>query len=376
MFRPVYDGLEMSIASQRADERDATFMRRALTLAKKGWGQTAPNPMVGAVVVKEDVVVGEGYHTRYGEAHAEVEALRAAGERARGATVYVSLEPCNHFGKTPPCVDALIAAGISRVVAATRDPSPTAGGGAERLRAAGVDVTFDVEGRAARELNAPFFHSFASDRPWVTLKLALSIDGAIADASRAPAWLTGKKSRREVHRLRAGSDAIAVGLGTARADNPELTVRDVPPPRVAPARVVFTRHGQLPLTSALARTATEVPTLVVAESVDLPYARRLMSLGVEVVAGTSIEEGMRALRQRGFRSLLVEGGAGITGALLGANLVDRLIIFQAPVLLGAGALPGFENAPSMAASGARRFPIVRRAELDDDLMTVYALHSI
>jgi len=366
----------MSVASERADQRDMAFMRRALTLAKKGWGQTAPNPMVGAVVVKENVAVGEGYHSRYGEAHAEVEALRAAGDRARGATVYVSLEPCNHFGKTPPCVDALIAAGVSRVVAATRDPSPTAAGGAERLRAAGVDVTFDVEASAARELNAPFFHALASDRPWVTLKLALSIDGAIADARRGPAWLTGKKARREVHRLRAGSDAIAVGLGTVQADNPDLTVRDAPPPRVPPARVVFTRRGQLPLASGLARTATEVPTIVVAESVDLAHARRLMSLGVEVVAATSLEEGMRALRQRGVRSLLVEGGATISGALLGANLVDRLIIFQAPVLLGAGSLPGFENAPPMAAAGARRYPVVRRAELDDDLMTVYALHPI
>jgi len=366
----------MSYASRSADERDAAFMRRALTLARKGWGQTAPNPMVGAVVVKDGVVVGEGHHTRYGAAHAEVEALRAAGDRARGATVYVSLEPCAHYGKTPPCVDALIAAGVSRVVAATRDPSPVAAGGAERLRAAGIDVTFDVEADAARELNAPFFHAITSDRPWVTLKLALSIDGAIADASRGPAWLTGKKARREVHRLRAGSDAVAVGLGTVRADNPELTVRDAPPPRVPPARVVFTRRGELPLTSALARTATEVPTIVVAESVDLAYARRLLALGVEVVAATSLDEAMRALRQRGMRSLLVEGGAAITGALLGAALVDRLIIFQAPVLLGAGALPAFENAPPVAASGARRFPIVRRAELDDDLMTVYALHSI
>ena len=160
-----------------------------------------------------------------------------------------------------------------------------------------------------------------------------------------------------MHRLRAGSDAIAVGLGTVRADNPELTVRDAPPPRVAPARVVFTRRGQLPLASALARTATEVPTIVVAESVDLAHARRLMALGVEVVAG-DVDRGRRCGRSgsAAFRSLLVEGGAGITGALLGANLVDRLIIFQAPVLLGAGSLPGFENAPTMAASGARRFP--------------------
>jgi diaminohydroxyphosphoribosylaminopyrimidine deaminase/5-amino-6-(5-phosphoribosylamino)uracil reductase len=366
----------MSFAARRDDERDAAFMRRALTLAKKGWGQTAPNPMVGAVVVKDGVAVGEGYHARFGDAHAEVDALRAAGERSRGATVYVSLEPCNHHGKTPPCVDALIAAGVQRVVAATRDPSPVASGGAERLRAAGVDVTFDVEASAARELNAPFFHAIASDRPWVSVKLALSIDGAIADAGRGPAWLTGKKARREVHRLRAGSDAVGVGLGTVRADNPELTVRDAPPPRVTPARVVFTRHGQLPLASVLARTATEVPTIVVAESVDLAHARRLKALGVEVTAGTSLDEGLRALRQRGIRSLLVEGGATITGALLGANLVDRLIIFQAPVLLGAGALPGFENAPPMAASGARRYPVVRRSELDDDLMTVYALHPI
>src|SRR5688500_17757030 len=366
----------MSIAAQRADERDVAFMRRALTLAKKGWGQTAPNPMVGAVVVKDDVVVGEGYHSRYGAAHAEVEALRAAGERARGATVYVSLEPCGHFGKTPPCVDALIAAGVVRFVAATRDPSPTAGGGAERLRAAGIDVTFDVEPAAARELNAPFFHALVSDRPWTSLKLAVSIDGAIADAGRGPAWLTGKKARREVHRLRAGCDAIAVGLGTVRADNPELTVRDATPPRVPPARVVFTRRGELPLASVLARSATEVLTIVVAESVDLAHARRLMSLGVEVVAATSLEEGMRALRQRGIRSLLVEGGAGITGALLGANLVDRLIIFQAPVLLGAGSLRGFESAPTIAAPGARRLPSGRLPELDDDLMTVYALHSI
>ena len=366
----------MSIAAQQSDERDLAFMRRALTLAKRGWGQTAPNPMVGAVVVKDGHVAGEGYHTRFWAAHAEVEALRAAGDRARGATVYVTLEPCAHFGKTPPCVDALIAAGVSRVVAATRDPSPTAAGGAERLRAAGIDVTFDVEAQAARELNAAFFHAVTSDRPWTIVKLALSIDGAIADAGRAPAWLTGKKARREVHRLRAGCDAIGVGLGTVRADNPELTVRDAPPPRVPPARVVFTRRGQLPLASALARTAAEVPTIVIAESVDLAHARRLMGLGVEVIAATSLEEGMRALKQRGIRSLLVEGGAGITGALLGANLVDRLVIFQAPVLLGAGSLPGFENAPPMAASGAKRFPIVRRTELDDDLMTVYALHPI
>ena len=165
------------------DARDRAFMRRALDLAKLGWGQTAPNPMVGAVVVRGGVVVGEGYHARFGGDHAEVVALRAAGPLARGSTVYVTLEPCSHFGKTPPCVDALIAAGVSRVVAATRDPSPVARNGADRLDDAGIDVTLGVEEHTARELNAPFFHAFQASRPWIVLKLALSADGAIASAA-------------------------------------------------------------------------------------------------------------------------------------------------------------------------------------------------
>src|SRR5688500_1625033 len=156
-----------------ASERDSALMRRALELARRGWGQTAPNPMVGAVVVRDGRIIGEGWHERYGEPHAEVMALRAAGEASHGATVYVSLEPCNHQGQTPPCVDALIAAGVRRVIAAVQDPNPAAAGGADRLRASGVDVVVGVEAEAARELNAPFFHAFASDRPWVTIKLAL-----------------------------------------------------------------------------------------------------------------------------------------------------------------------------------------------------------
>lgn len=174
-------------------------MHRALALAERGWGQTAPNPMVGAVVVQGDEVVGEGWHERFGDAHAEVNALRAAGERARGATVFVTLEPCNHWGKTPPCADALIAAGVARVVIATADPGPNSGGGSARLRQNGIETVTGVCEAEARELNAPFFHSFSSDRPWVTLKLAVSIDGAIADAERSPGWLTNEASRAEVH---------------------------------------------------------------------------------------------------------------------------------------------------------------------------------
>src|SRR4051812_27967942 len=205
---------------------DTEHMRRALALARQGWGQTAPNPMVGAVVVADGVVVCEGYHVRYGEAHAEVMALRQAGERARGAALYVTLEPCAHYGKTPPCVDAVIAAGITRVVIAVRDSSVVARGGAARLRRAGIAVEIGLLSEEAAELNAAFFNALTARRPWVTLKLALSADGAIADPSGKHRWITGPESRVEVHRLRANNDAIAVGVNTAIADDPSLTVRD------------------------------------------------------------------------------------------------------------------------------------------------------
>jgi diaminohydroxyphosphoribosylaminopyrimidine deaminase / 5-amino-6-(5-phosphoribosylamino)uracil reductase len=354
------------------DARDSAFMRRALDLARLGWGQTAPNPMVGAVVVRGGVVVGEGYHSRYGADHAERVALRAAGPMARGATVYVSLEPCSHFGKTPPCVDALVAAGVARVVAATRDPSAIAGGGLDRLREAGIDVATGVEERAARELNAPFFQAFRSDRPWVTLKLALSIDGALTDASRGIGWFTGADARREVHRLRAGSDAVAVGSGTALADDPQLTVREAPPPRVPPQRVVFDSSIRLPLSSYLVRTAREIPTVVVAtRPTDAAAAGRAAALeaaGVEVVRSPSVADAFRALREGGVRSMLVEGGATLAGSLLSEGLVDRLVIFQAPVVLGAGSLPALAGAPALG-----RLEVIDRATFGDDVMTVYGL---
>jgi diaminohydroxyphosphoribosylaminopyrimidine deaminase/5-amino-6-(5-phosphoribosylamino)uracil reductase len=327
--------------------------------------------MVGAVVVRDGRIVGEGHHAEFGGDHAEVAALRAAGELARGATIYVTLEPCNHVGKTPPCVDALLAAGVRRVVAAAADPSVASGGG-ERLRAAGVEVEVGLLESEAIELNRPFFHALVSDLPWVTLKLALSLDGAIADAARAPGWITNAASRREVQRLRANSDAIGVGLGTVRIDNPALTVRDAPEPRVAPARVVFTRRGLLPLGSQLALTATESRTIVIGDSPDLAHARQLMDLGVEVVTAPSLEESLRTLRTRGIRSLLVEGGAALAGAMLGASLVHRLIIFQAPVVLGAGALGAFQHVPPVSAAGAPRLRVLRRQAFGDDLMTVYA----
>ncbi|MEP6692269.1 MAG: bifunctional diaminohydroxyphosphoribosylaminopyrimidine deaminase/5-amino-6-(5-phosphoribosylamino)uracil reductase RibD [Gemmatimonadaceae bacterium] len=355
----------------REDQRD--HMARALALAERGWGQTAPNPMVGAVVVRGGEVVGEGWHTRYGAAHAEVEALRAAGERARGATMYVTLEPCAHSGKTPPCTDAIIAAGVSRVEIAAGDPNPAAAGGAARLRAAGVEVIAGVGLDAALELNAAFFASFAGRGPWVTLKLAVSMDSAIADASGRSRWITGGEARREVHRMRAGHDAIAVGIGTALADDPSLTVREVPAPRVAPTRVVFDRGARLPLERALVRTAREVPTVVVvARDAPASRARALEGAGVRVLRAESLAGALGALGDGGIRSLLVEGGARLAGALLERRLVDRLVIFRAPVLLGEGALGAFAFAPSADVGHAARYRVLQHRLVGDDAMTVYA----
>jgi diaminohydroxyphosphoribosylaminopyrimidine deaminase / 5-amino-6-(5-phosphoribosylamino)uracil reductase len=352
---------------------DPAYMRQALALARRGWGRVAPNPLVGAVIVREGEVVGEGFHAEYGGDHAEVAALKAAGDRARGATVYVTLEPCAHHGKTPPCADALIAAGVRRVVAATPDPSPVAAGGLARLGAAGIETTVGIEEAAARELNASFLHAFRSGRPWVTLKLAVSIDGAIA-GREGGGWLTGRASQREVHHMRAGSDAIAVGVGTVLADDPLLTVRDpaVGAPRVAPVRVVFDRTARTPLTSRLVQTARETPVVILAERPDPDRSAALSGAGAEVLTAGSLDKALCALRDRGIRSLLVEGGAEIAGALLTQALVDRLVIFRAPVVLGAGSVNAFAFAPPMTPARASRLPIVEHRTLDDDLMTVYA----
>ena len=361
------------------ESRDASFMRRAIELARRGRGQTAPNPMVGAVVVRDGTVVGEGYHTRYGEAHAEAAALAAAGPLARGSTVYVSLEPCAHSGKTPPCTEALIAAGVRRVVVASRDPNPVAAGGLERLRGAGIEVVEGVEEGVARELNAPFFHALESPgkhrRPWVTLKLALSLDSAIADAQGGSRWITGPAARAAAHELRAGSDAVAVGIGTVLADDPLLTVRDAPAPRVPPLRVIFDRHARTPLSSRLVAGARDIPTILVVESPDPATARALEAAGVELLHADSTEAALEELARRGVRSLLVEGGARLAGALLERALVDRLIIFRGTVLLGRGAHGAFAFAPSTSIAGAPRLRVLERRALGDDTMTIYAVRS-
>ncbi len=348
-------------------------MRRALALAERGAGQVAPNPKVGAVLVRGGVLVGEGWHSRFGASHAEVMALHAAGDLARGATAYVSLEPCAHHGKTPPCADALVAAGVARVVCAARDPNPVAAGGVERLRAAGVAVTVGVLEAEAVAANAPFhFAARGEARPFVTLKLALSLDGGLVDASRQRGWLTGPQAQQAVHALRAEADAVGVGIGTALADDPALTVRLAPAPRVPPLRVVFDRQGRLPRDGRLVRTAHDVPVLVVmAPGGDGRARQALESRGVGVVEADSLAHALRVLRGRGIRHLLLEGGAGMATAAMAAGVVDHLITLQAPVILGRDLLPPFGALSPRAAASAPRLRVLARRALGADLMTHY-----
>lgn len=357
-----------SVSASRSG-RDAEFMRRAIELARQGWGQTAPNPMVGAVVVRDGIVVGEGFHERFGEDHAEVRAIAAAGDGTKGATLYVTLEPCNHYGKTPPCTRAIVAAEISRVVAAIEDPNPIAAGGSEFLRSHGVTVDIGVESEAVEELLAPFLFNVKSDRPFITLKLALSAEGALADRVRRRKWLSGAESRAEVHRLRAGADAIAVGAGTVVADDPFLTVRDTVRPRLLPARVIFDRKGRVPITSRLVSSAGQIPTIVVTSKGAAQIAR-LRHAGVTVIEESDTRSAVEALHRAGIQHLFVEGGAGLARDLLQGGLVDRLVIFQTKVSLGEGALKPFERIEDL---NIKR--LVASEPFGDDQMTIYALQS-
>jgi diaminohydroxyphosphoribosylaminopyrimidine deaminase/5-amino-6-(5-phosphoribosylamino)uracil reductase len=310
-------------------------------------GHPSPNPHVGAVIVKNGAIIAKGHHERAGEDHAEVAALRVAGTKAKGAALYVTLEPCNHVGRTPPCTDALIAAKVARVVIGCRDPNPhVAGGGVEKLRAAGIDVVTGVREVEARGLIAPWSKFVTRGLPYLSLKLALSLDGRIATRSGASKWVTGPEARIRVHALRAAHDAIAIGIGTALADDPRLTVRDAP--GGSPLRVVFDTKLRLPPQSRLVQTATDVPTLVLC-SVDAPASNEeaLVTRGVEVLRAPSSAEGridpqaaLRSLAARGVVTLMVEGGAELAGSILAGRFCDELHAFIAPVLLGPRGRPG------------------------------------
>jgi diaminohydroxyphosphoribosylaminopyrimidine deaminase/5-amino-6-(5-phosphoribosylamino)uracil reductase len=349
--------------------RDAEAMARALALAWQGWGRVGRNPMVGAVILRDGRVVAEAHHETFGGPHAERMALEAAGPRARGAELVVTLEPCRHQGKTPPCADAIVAAGIRRVVFGAADVDPEARGGAAVLAAAGITVDGGLLGDQVRAQNAAFFHRHAgARRPYVALKLAVSLDGRIADARGRSRWVTAPPARDWVQWLRAGFEAIAVGAGTAKADDPDLTVRGGHRPPTPPLRVVFDRGASLPLGSRLVRTSREVPTVVLAEPG--ANALALAEAGVEVRDAADAEAGLRSLAERGVASVLVEGGGVLAARLLVRGLVDRIYLITAPILLGAGGRPAFDGLADVAIDVARRWKVVGRHALGDDTLLV------
>jgi len=356
-------------------------MRAALGLARRGLGSVWPNPAVGCVIVDAaGRVVGRGSTQPGGRPHAETEALAMAGEAARGATAYVTLEPCAHHGKTPPCAEALIAAGIRRAVVAVEDPdSRVSGKGMAMLRAAGIDVVAGVLADEAAELNAGFFHAIHAKRPLVTLKLGTTLDGRTATHSGESRWITGDAARAAAHGLRAENDVVMIGSGTALADDPDLTCRLPGLTDRSPVRVVVDGRLRLPLTSRLVATAAEIPTwLITLAGADDARREAFEDAGVELLEappGSDHQIDMGAalglLAESGVTRVLVEGGAHLAAALLRANLVDRLVWFRAPRLMGGDGLP---SATAFGVDHLAQMPEFRRTEVrpvGDDLMEVY-----
>ncbi|MBU4175326.1 MAG: bifunctional diaminohydroxyphosphoribosylaminopyrimidine deaminase/5-amino-6-(5-phosphoribosylamino)uracil reductase RibD [Actinobacteria bacterium] len=325
--------------------RDERYMARALELAEKGRGRTSPNPLVGAVIVSEGRVIGEGYHQVAGAPHAEVNAIEDAGGKATGATMYVTLEPCNHTGRTPPCAARLVEAEIARVVMALRDPNPLVSGGGERfLTERGVDVETGVLEDEARRQNEAYLKWVEAGFPFVTLKMAMSLDGKVATRTGDSTWITSEESREDVHRMRSENDAVMVGIGTVLSDDPRLTVR-MGGYKGAPLRVVADSGARTPVQSRVA-DVSETPTLVaVAGNAPVESVEALEARGVEVVrVGSDGSVDLRALLKllagRDITSLMVEGGPGIASAVWEHGLVDRLVFYYAPMIIGGSEAPG------------------------------------
>ena len=327
---------------------DEYYMHLALELAAKARGQTGVNPVVGCVIVKDGRIVGLGSHLRRGEAHAEIHALNMAGEEARGATVYVTLEPCSHFGRTPPCADRLIEAGVARVVAAATDPNPkVSGNGLAKLRAAGIETASGVLEGESRKLNEAFEKYIRTGLPFVTLKAGATMDGRISAGSGDSRWVTGEASREAVHTLRHRHDAIMIGAGTALRDDPSLTTR-TPVPGLHPIRIVVDSKLRLPLHLRLF-TDGQAPTIVLAAAdADADKKRALESAGIEVIGCETrdgridLHDAMRRLGGREIGSVLLEGGGRLNGAMLAAGLVDKIAVFYAPKIVGSAGTPLFD----------------------------------
>ena len=319
----------------QATEFDRTMMQRCLTLARQALGRTSPNPLVGSVIVQEGTIIGEGFHPGAGQPHAEVFALRQAAEKARGATLYVNLEPCNHYGRTPPCSEAIVQAGIKKVVVGMIDPNPlVAGKGIQRLESAGIETLVGVEESECLQLNQGFIHRITAKKPFGILKYAMTLDGKIAATSGHSTWITSPASRQIVHQLRSACDAIIVGGSTVRQDNPHLTTHGLSDHN--PLRVVMTRSLDLPPSAHLWDTS-QFPTLVYTQiDSNVKLKQQLLTKGVEVIELTEVTPTlvMENLYQRGFCQVLWECGGGLSAAAIAEGMVQKIIAFIAPKIIG------------------------------------------
>ena len=346
---------------------DHAHMARALQLAARGLFTTSPNPRVGCVIVKDDRIIGEGWHERAGTPHAEIHALKAAGDAARGATVYVTLEPCSHHGRTPPCAEALVNAGVARVVAAMSDPNPlVAGGGIDMLTLAGIDAAIGLMETEARALNPGFISRMTRRRPWIRLKTASTLDGKTALANGSSQWITGEAARADVQRLRARACAILTGSGTVLADDPRMNVRDFDTGR-QPLRVVVDSSLHTPADAAI------LPALLACHHADPVTRATLEAAGAEVVelpgAGGRVDLAalLTLLAQRGVNEVHVEAGAALNGALLAAGLVDEWVAYLAPMAVGDDARGLFAQPPLVSLADAARFKLADVRQIGGDL---------
>jgi diaminohydroxyphosphoribosylaminopyrimidine deaminase / 5-amino-6-(5-phosphoribosylamino)uracil reductase len=377
IFRILEDQLRAkSVATKEIDRR---FMQLALTLGRRGLGRTWPNPAVGAVVVKDGVIVGRGWTQAGGRPHAEPEALKRAGAAARGATLYVTLEPCSHFGKSPPCADAILAAGVSRVVAAIEDPNPeVAGNGFAKLRAAGISVDVGLFAAEATHDHAGHIRRIRDKRPHVILKLAVSLDDKIAASGGKPVAITGEAARTRVHLLRAQSDAILVGIGTVLADDPLLTCRLPGMEARSPVRVVLDRALRIPGNSRLVHSARETPLWVItSELAEAPAAMKLGAVAAQVIrvppaaSGLDLPAVLRALAERGITRLMVEGGSRVASSFVAAGLVDEIWLLRGREAIGADGVAALDALPLGAITQSPAFKVRATETLTKDTLTIY-----
>jgi diaminohydroxyphosphoribosylaminopyrimidine deaminase / 5-amino-6-(5-phosphoribosylamino)uracil reductase len=379
IFRILED--QFAQKSRELKAADGRFMQLALALGRRGQGRTWPNPAVGAVVVKDGVLVGRGWTQPGGRPHAEPEALQRAGNAARGATLYVTLEPCSHVGKSPPCADAIIAAGIARVVSAIEDPNPeVAGQGHARLRAAGITVDIGLGATEAAHDHAGHFRRIRDKRPHVILKLAVSSDDKIGASGHKPVAISGEAARARVHLLRAQCDAILVGIGTVRADDPLLTCRLPGMEARSPVRVVLDRSLRIPGASRLVHSARETPLWLMTSSLsEAPAAMKLGAAGAQVIRvatratppGLDLKAVLHALADKGVTRLLVEGGARVASSFVAAGLVDEVWLLRGPDAIGAGGVAALDALPLSAITQSSAFRVRGSEILQSDTLTIY-----